>query len=129
MRTKMLLSAAVLALGLSGCVSSGATSLKDENKETIATKVSEGMTGDEVRTNLGDPTNVSYTDGGKEIWTYEFMEGQMTAQSFIPVVSMFSSGVEGTKKQLVILFDEELKVERYTMSSQDVESKSGIIKQ
>ena len=129
MKTKMILSAAVLALGLSGCVSTGATSLKGEDKETIATKVEQGMSGDQVRANLGDPTNVSYTDGGKEIWTYEFMEGQMTASSFIPVVSMFSSGVEGIKKQLVILFDEDLKVERYTMSSQDVESKSGIIKQ
>ena len=125
---RILASLAAVSL-IAGCVSTGNTSLKDETNETIGEKLTEGMSMNEVRANLGDPFSTSFTDGGLSIWSYEFMEGQMTAQSFIPIVSMFSSGVEGKKKQLVILFDEDDNVKKYTLSDSDYESKSGIVRQ
>lgn len=125
---KILASLAAVSL-IAGCVSTGNTSLKNETNETIGEKLTEGMSMNDVRANLGDPFSTSFTDGGLSIWTYEFMEGQMTAQSFIPIVSMFSSGVEGKKKQLVILFDEDDTVKKYTLSDSDYESKSGIVRQ
>lgn len=120
---------AAFTVTASGCVSSGATALKEEDAETIKSKLAEGMTQDEVRANLGDPTTISYTDSGFEIWNYTFMEGQMTASSFIPVVSMFSSGTKGKQKQLIVLFNEDNTVRKYTMSSSDVETKTGIVRQ
>lgn len=83
---------------------------------------------EEVRAKHGDPFSTRFTDGGLAIWNYEFMEGQMTAQSFIPMVNMFSSGVEG-KKKLMILFDEDDRVWKYTPSASDYEPKSGIVRQ
>lgn len=122
--------AGFIALSIvTGCVSSGNAALKDQTNETMRQRLAEGMSQNEVRAAIGDPFNVSYTDGGLEIWNYEYIEGQMTAQSFIPIASMFSSGVEGKKKQLVILFDEDAKVKRFTMSDSDYESKSGIVRQ
>lgn len=125
---KLLLGFAAISV-LGACVSSGNAALKDQTSATMKETLQEGMSQDEVRSAIGDPFNISYTDGGLEIWNYEYMEGQMTAQSFIPIASMFSSGVEGKKKQLVILFDDEAKVKRFTMSDSDYESKSGIVRQ
>ena len=119
----------VASFMLAGCMSTGNATLKEHTQDTISEELREGMTQAEVRQSLGDPFNVSYTDGGSEIWTYEFAEGQMTAESFIPIVGLFTSGVEGQKKQLVILFDEQQLVRRFTLSESDFESRSGIIRQ
>ena len=126
---KLLVALAAGSMVLGGCVSAGNQSIKNETNETIGSKLKEGMTMTEVRQNLGDPFSTSYTDGGNSIWNYEFTDAQMTAQSFIPVVSMFSSGTKGKKKQLVILFDADDKVQKFNMSDSDYETKSGIIPQ
>lgn len=127
MKKIIVVTAAAAALAITGCVSSGNASLKGQTHETIGLK--EGMTMSEVRSLVGDPFATSFTDGGLTIWNYEFLEGQMTAQSFIPIASMFSSGVKGKKKQLVILFDEQDLVKKFTMSDSDYEQKSGIVRQ
>lgn len=121
--------AATAMIGLAGCMSTGNETLKDQNYQSMSQILSEGMTQVQVREAVGDPMSVSFTDSGNEIWTYEFIEGQMTAQSFIPIASMFSSGMKGKKKQLVILFDESQTLQRFTMSDSDYQSKSGIIRQ
>jgi len=114
---------------IAGCVASGNQSLKGETSETIGEKISEGMPMATVRANLGDPFSTTFTDGGLSIWNYEFIQGQATAQSFMPILSSFSSGVEGKKKQLVVLFDESDNVKKFTLSDSDYEQKSGIIPQ
>ncbi|MEO1303979.1 MAG: hypothetical protein AAFV37_03310 [Pseudomonadota bacterium] len=119
--------AAIVVLG--GCVSAGNAALKDVTNETLSEELKEGMSMAEVRSALGDPIDVSFTDGGLSIWNYERVEAQMTAESFIPIVGLFTSGVEGTKTQLVILFDEEDKVRKFTLSDSDYESKSGLMAQ
>jgi len=116
-------------IGLGGCVSAGNSSLAEETSASIGAKLEEGMPAAQVRGMLGDPATVSYTDGGLEIWKYDHMKGHVTASSFIPVVGLFSSGSKGTKKELVILFDEDNRVKKFNMSESAVESKSGIIPQ
>lgn len=118
---------AALCLGLSACVSAGNQSLKEQTPETLAELLTPGTDQARVSEALGDPLSVSYTDSGREIWFYELVEGKMTAQSFIPVVSMFSSGVHGRKKLLVILYDKEERVDRYNLSDSAYESKTGIL--
>lgn len=126
---KLAVLAAVGALMISGCASSGNAALKNETNETISEKLQEGMAMADVRAALGDPFSTTYTDGGNIVWNYEFVEGQATAESFIPVVSLFTSGMEGTKKQLVILFDDEDNVQKFNLTESDFEQKTGIIRQ
>ena len=116
-----------LILVLASCVSAGNTSLKEQTPDTLADLLMPGTAQSEVSAALGDPLSVSYTDSGREIWFYELVEGKMSAQSFIPVVSMFSSGVKGRKTLLVILFDKDELVDRYNLSDSAYESKTGIL--
>lgn len=116
-----------MSILLPACVSSGNTSLKEHTSESLAEVLVPGTSQASVTEALGDPLSVTYTDSGREIWFYELVQGKMTAQSFIPVVSMFSRGMEGRKKLLVILYDKDERVDRYNLSDSAYESKTGIM--
>lgn len=120
---KTILAASLIsALALAGCASSGNTKLKEVSHASVKAQIKEGVsTQDDVRAYLGDPTSVSFTDSGNEIWTYTYSEETSHASNFIPFVSLFSSGVDVKSKEVVILFNAERKVMRYTMrEAQDV---------
>ncbi len=55
----------------------------------------------------------------------------MTADaiSFVPLVGIFAASASGTKKELVILFDEKGTVKRYSMSESPVTQRSGLLNQ
>ncbi len=108
------------------CASTGNMALKDETSESLDAKLSQGMTKGEVRSLLGDPVSKNFTDSGAEIWRYEYTYQEITAQTLIPIVSLFSSGTKGTSKELIILFDIEDRVKKYSMSESDVGSETGI---
>ena len=126
---KKLFIAAMLAgsVTLSGCASTGNKVLKDETRDSVAEKLSPGMTQDEVTALFGQPLDVTYTDSGNEIWKYSFTKAQAKATNFIPVVSLFASGASGESKNLAIFFDTEGKVVRHNMSSSDVDSNTSLI--
>jgi outer membrane protein assembly factor BamE (lipoprotein component of BamABCDE complex) len=112
---------------LAGCASTGNKVLKDESASTVAAKIEKGKsTKEDVRTIYGDPMHTSFTDSGKEIWTYEFVKGHMTASSFIPIVSLFASGSKGDKKELVVMFDDNGVVKNYSMSTSKVETNTSL---
>ncbi len=116
----------VAALAMAGCASTGNKVLKNETAETVAAKIHKGKTTkDEVRAMFGGPLTTSFTDNGNEIWKYEFTKAHAKAVNFIPVVSMFKSGSEGTKKELTIFFDSNGIVKNYTMSTSKVETDTG----
>ena len=50
------------------------------------------------------------------------------AVNYIPVVNWFGSSMSGTRKELVVLFDDSDVVKRVNMSESDVKTKSGIFK-
>ena len=116
-----------MCISMPACVSSGNKSLKEHTVESLAGILVPGTSQASVTEALGDPLSVTYTDSGREMWFYELVQGKMTAQSFIPVVSMFSRGVEGRKKLLVILYDMDERVDRYNLSDSAYESKTGIM--
>lgn len=122
---------AVIGLGLlSGCATVGNDTLKDENKQTIASKITEGKTTmAEVKAMFGTPLTTSYTDAGSEVWTYEITHMSADAASYIPVVGLFAGGSSGTKKELVILFDDKGKVRKYKMSESAVKARTGLFNQ
>ena len=122
---------AIAVLGLSillaGCAGTGNERLRAETEQSVAAKIVEGTTTrDDVREMFGSPAKTSFTDSGLEIWTYEFSKLTADAVNFIPVVSWFGSSASGTKKELVVLFDESNMVRRYSMSESAVSNKTGI---
>lgn len=125
---KKLLMVMVVSAVLAGCASSGNQSLKKESEASVKTKIVEGVTTKaDVKKMFGSASKTSFTDGGKEIWTYELADVSMDAVSYIPVVNWFGSSSSGTKKELVVMYDGD-KVQRYSMSESSVSTKTGVFK-
>jgi outer membrane protein assembly factor BamE (lipoprotein component of BamABCDE complex) len=120
--------AAAMALAvLTGCASVGNETLRAESESSVQKKISEGKsTKSEVRSMFGSPMKTSFTDGGLEIWTYEFSKVSADAISYVPLVNLFGASASGTKKELVILFDKSGLVQRYSMSESEVKQKTGV---
>ncbi|EKZ5698379.1 hypothetical protein NWT87_19475 [Klebsiella pneumoniae] len=125
---KKLLMVMMVSFALAGCASSGNQSLKKESEASVKSKIVEGVTTkSDIKKTFGSASKTSFTDGGKEIWTYELADVSLDAVSYIPVVNWFGSSASGTKKELVIMFDGD-KVQRYSMSESPVSTKTGVFK-
>ena len=123
-------SLAVLALALAGCASAGNDSLRKETEASIAQKIVEGKTTKaEVRTAFGSPMTTSFTDGGLEIWNFELSKMSADAIDYVPFVGLLGGSASGTKKQLVILFDDKGIVKRCSMSESPVKARTGLLNQ
>ena len=117
----------VIAMLTSGCASTGNETLRTESEGSVSQKIVEGKTSKaEVRKMFGSPMKTSFTDGGLEIWAYEFTKISADAVSYIPIVSMFGGSSSGTKKELVVMFDDKGLIKRYAMSESDVKTKTGM---
>ena len=123
---KMATVAGFLAL-MVGCAGIGNDRLRSENETTVSSKIVEGKsTKNDVRALFGSPVKTSFTDGGLEIWNFEFAQMTADAVNFIPFVNLLGSSSSGTKKELVVLFDENNVVKRFSMSESDVTARTGI---
>lgn len=126
---KQILASTVLlaAVALTGCASVGSESLRKETEGTVSQKVVQGKTTKaEVRAMFGSPTKTSFTDGGLEIWNYDFTNVSADAISYVPIVSMFGGSSSGKKKELVVMYDEKDIVKRFSMSEADIHQKTGL---
>jgi outer membrane protein assembly factor BamE (lipoprotein component of BamABCDE complex) len=128
LKTTATLFGALLVIGLvSGCASTGNETLRAETEASMGQKITEGKTTKaEVRAMFGSPLKTSFTNGGLEIWNFEFSNVSADAVSYIPIVSMFGGSASGKKKELVVLFDDKDVVKRYSMSESDVTTKTGL---
>ena len=130
MGTKLNFAAVVALAVLTGCASVGNETLRAESESSVQKKIIEGKsTKAEVRVMFGSPFKTSFTDGGLEIWTYEFSKVSADAVSYIPIVNLFGATASGTKKELVVLFDKGGLVQRYSMSESEVKQKTGVFNQ
>ena len=112
---------------LGGCASAGNEVLRTESESTVQGKIAEGKsTRSEIRGVFGSPLKTSFTDGGLEIWTYEFSNVSSDAVNYIPIVNLFGSSASGKKKELVILFNKKGVVQRFSMSESKVAQKDGL---
>jgi hypothetical protein len=124
---KGILIVACAALVLSGCVTAGNERMKGQTQSSVAQKITEGKsTKADVLAAYGDATQVSFTDSGNEIWTYEYTRAVPTPQSFIPIVGLFTAGADTTTTGLVVLFDKGGVVSKYTMRETQGVVKHGI---
>lgn len=122
---KKIVVASMVVILLAGCASSGNRHLQKETETSMQTRIKEGATTKaQVKSMLGSPENVSFTDGGKEIWKYSYSRVKVDGKSFIPFYGLFHNGASGTKKELTILFNDNT-VEKYTMSESAISTRSG----
>jgi outer membrane protein assembly factor BamE (lipoprotein component of BamABCDE complex) len=123
-----ILSAALASASLSGCASIGNESIADASLESVSAQLYKGKTRqDKVRELYGDPTDISFTDSGNEIWEYDFSRTVSKPTNFIPYVSLIHSGAEGDKKSLVIFFNKTKIVQQYTLSTSKIDVSTGLI--
>jgi outer membrane protein assembly factor BamE (lipoprotein component of BamABCDE complex) len=119
--------AIIASLALAGCVSSGNENLRSETEQSVQGKIVIGQTTKaQIRALFGSPLSTSFTDGGLEIWNYEFINVSADAVSYIPVVNLFGASASGKKKSLVIMFDRSDVVQRFSMSESPVEQRTGL---
>jgi outer membrane protein assembly factor BamE (lipoprotein component of BamABCDE complex) len=117
-------------LAISGCASVGNETLRSESESSVKAKMVEGKTTKpEVRAMFGSPMKTTFTDGGLEVWTYEFSKVSADAVSYIPIVNMFGASASGTKKELVAMFDASGILKRFAMSESDVKQRTGVFNQ
>lgn len=115
------------SLILGGCVTVGNERMKGQTQESVASKITEGKTTKaEILSEYGDASGVSFTDSGNEIWTYTYTRAKPTPQTFIPIVGLFAGGADTTTNRLVILFNRDGVVSKYTMSETQGVYKRGI---
>ncbi|MFC7513874.1 hypothetical protein ACFQUU_02530 [Herbaspirillum sp. GCM10030257] len=127
MKQSFVLISAVATIFLTGCASVGNETLRAESEQTVTTKIVEGKTTkNEIRTMFGSPMKTSFTDGGLEIWNYEFSNVSADAISYVPIINMFGGSASGKKKELVVLFESNNTVKRYSMSESHVTQKTGL---
>lgn len=124
------IAAALVLLALAGCASSGNSSIAEATPESVGAHIVKGRTTQaDVRRIYGDPVTTSFTDSGKEMWTYEFARMQSKPTNFIPYVNIVHSGATGDKKSLVVMFDKSKLVTDYTISTSKVDVSRGLITQ
>ncbi len=116
----------VLSITFSGCqtMERGNPALKDATNESVSQKIIEGKTTkEEVRTLYGSPMSTSFTDGGQEIWDYQYASEHATAASYI---NPYGHKSVGNNKDLKILFNKKDIVEKFTMNETKTETKVGL---
>ena len=124
---KQFLAIIFISIFMVGCGTSGNESLRSESEISIDQKITEGATTlAEIKAMFGSPLKTTFTDGGLEIWTYELTDSQLDPISYVPILNLFGMTSSGTKKELVVLFDENGVVKTSRMSESDVEMKTGI---
>lgn len=120
---------ALICTTLMACASGGNMALKDETKESVAQKLTVGMTQDEVKAIYGEPSNVTFTDSGSEVYTYMFTRARAKATSFIPIYGALAGGSNATQNTLTILFGEDNRLKKHTFSSSEQEMNTGVLNQ
>ena len=93
---------------ISGCASAGNEKVRTETMDSVSTKVTKGVTKQaQIKALYGEPSNVSLTDGGSEVWTYEYSHSTATAVTYVPIVGLFAGGADVNKNQVVFIFDKD----------------------
>ena len=116
-----------VVISLTACASSGNRKLQAETQESVSQKLIEGKsTKTDVVRVLVDANTITFTDSGNEVWTYNFTRSKSKAINFVPYVNILCSGSNTQTKRVVVLFDREDVVTRYTMTDAEGETYSGV---
>ncbi|MDC1190195.1 hypothetical protein N8209_05255 [Gammaproteobacteria bacterium] len=127
MKNYIYIFASLLILASCATGSGGNQTLKNESESSVTTKIINNVTTQsEIKAMFGSPYETTYTDGGMEIWKYRLDDMRADAVNYVPIVNWFGSSFTGTRKELVILFNDDGTVKRNSMSESDVQNKTGM---
>lgn len=119
--------ATIVLLVLGGCATVGNEQMRNQSQESIAISVQKGKTTQNEIVNIyGNPNKTTLTDGGNEVWTYEYERAVPQPQNFIPFIRFISSAYNSTKMTLVIMFDKSGVVSNYTARESLTVLKTGL---
>ena len=117
---------------LTGCANTGSPVLKKLSESDVNLKIHPGKTTRaEVRSMYGSPLKTSYTNSGLEIWVYSYED--TTGFNVANIASKtFTLGVAGTrhvgtKKELIILFNDDYTVRKFNMSEASIQKGTGLL--
>lgn len=117
-----------IAMLLGACATSGNVKMKDQTQASVSQQITEGKTTKaEIIQAFGQATTVSFTDAGNEVWTYKHSREVSHVRNFVPYVNMISSGADSVTKELVVMFNKNEVVSKYTMREIQGTSNQGII--
>jgi outer membrane protein assembly factor BamE (lipoprotein component of BamABCDE complex) len=101
--------------------------LKDENEKSVAARIIEGKTTkQQTQAMYGQPTHTTFTDGGNEIWTYRYAYTTPRAVNLVPIVGIFAGGADVLAKELVVMFDKNDVVARFSLRESQQEVARGV---
>ena len=117
----------VASLMLVACANTGNESMKGMTEDKVqATIVAGKTTKAQIQGMFGSPFETSYTDNGALIWKYQYDDTTAftpeTVGSVIFTLGLAGTKSEGTRNELVILFDENDVVRKFNMSNSDIET-------
>jgi outer membrane protein assembly factor BamE (lipoprotein component of BamABCDE complex) len=133
--TRILLVAGLLTL-LTGCISGGNPSIRDE---AATAQIKIGVTTKEgVRTLLGKPTSIGRGSGNLllgaslpvsqlasyEVWNYTHLDVETNPAAFIPIIGLFFLGSTVSTASMTIHFDERGIVKH--LDAAESQSESGL---
>jgi hypothetical protein len=114
----------VVALG--GCASAGNQQVRTETMETVGEKVVKGSTTKtQVKALYGEPGSVNLTDGGSEVWHYEYAHAVANGASYVPLVGLFAGGAHVKKNEVVFIFDSNNILQNYTVHASESDVRRG----
>jgi hypothetical protein len=126
--TGLLLTSLSSASLLGGCAGFGNESIADASPRRLSAQLVKGQTRQaRVREMYGEPAKISFTDGGLEIWEYDYsrlLASRMT-DSF-PYVTV-DGGPD--KKALMIFFSKGKVVQKYTLNTAPIDFTSTFVAQ
>ena len=127
MKNYIYIFASLLILASCATGSGGNQTLKNESESSVTTKIINNVTTQsEIKAMFGSPYETTYTDGGMEIWKFRLDDMRADAINYVPIVNWFGTSFTGTRKELVILFNDDGTVKRNSMSESDVQNKTGM---
>ena len=117
---------------LAGCANTGSPVLKKLSESDVNLKILPGKTTRaEVRSMYGSPLETSYTNSGLEIWVYSYEDttglnaANIASKSF--TLGIAGTRHVGTKKELIILFNDDYTVKKFNMSEAPIQKGTGLL--
>lgn len=108
-----------LGAALAGCSTYGNSTLKNETQASVSQKIQKGVTTKEqVRSLYGDPSKVTFTDSGNEVWTYSMYQNNFSFLSILPVPGTSTlASTQDHDSHLVVMFDKAGRVSNYSFAN------------
>jgi hypothetical protein len=112
---------------LSGCAGFGNESIADASPGKLSTQLVKGRTRQErVREMYGEPAQISFADGGLEIWEYDYSRLlSSTKTDSFPYVSFDGGGPD--RKSLKVFFSKTKIVQKYTLNTSKIDLTGGLV--